>query len=472
MREIFLCLLNLSVTSSFLIVAVLLLRIMLKNSPKWVRYILWGMVALRLLIPFSFESKLSVLPNAQKIDSTSLSSTSYVSTTPAVADTTASTTQSVDVMTILSYIWIFGVAVMLCYMLISFFKVHRMVKESVKLRDNIYICDHVESPFVLGMLSPKIYLNSALSKKECRYIIAHEQTHIRHRDNIWKPLGFFALCLYWFNPLVWVSYFLFVKDVELFCDESVVKSLSKTGKKKYSSVLLACSASRGTVPACPLAFAENGIKTRVKNILSYKKPALYVVVISVILCVITMIFFMTSPVSAKETEKVEVAPTVVATETVTEEVTEPPTEAPTEQKTEKPTQKPTEKPTQVPTDPPVEEYYDDSYYDDSYYDDSYVDDDYYWKNMPIEEKGVIFKEQLEKNALKNNDIFSVNSNSSSNYGSSSYNNSSPNYDLSSNASSSGPGAIVWDVNSYSPSSSSQLKNTLNSGTTASAYKGY
>ncbi len=367
MREIFLYLLNLSVTSSFLIVAVLLLRIMLKNSPKWVRYILWGMVALRLLVPFSFESKLSVLPNAQKIDSTSLSSTSYVSSAPAVADSTATatTTQSVDIMTLLSYIWVFGVAVMLCYMLLSFLKVHRMVKESVKLRDNIYICDHVESPFVLGMVSPKIYLNSALSKKECRYIIAHEETHIRHRDNIWKPLGFLTLCLYWFNPLVWVSYFLFVKDVELFCDESVVKTLSKTGKKKYSSVLLACSVSKATVPACPLAFAENGVKSRVKNILSYKKPALYVVVISVILCVITMVFFMTSPVSAKEAEKEVTVPTVVATEAVTVEATEPPTEEATEQKTEKPTQKPTE----APTDPPAQEYYDDSYYDESYYND-------------------------------------------------------------------------------------------------------
>ncbi|MBQ7134116.1 MAG: hypothetical protein IJO20_06430 [Ruminococcus sp.] len=347
MREIFLSVLNLSVQASFLIVAVLLLRLMLKNSPKWVRYILWGMVALRLLVPFSFESRLSVLPNAQKIDSTSLSSTSYVSTSYAVADTTASTTQSVDVMTLLSYIWVFGVAVMLCYMLLSFLKVHRMVKERVKLRDNIYICDHVDSPFVLGMVSPKIYLNSSLSKSECRYIIAHEQTHIRHRDNIWKPLGFFTLCLYWFNPLVWVSYFLFVKDVELFCDESVVKTLSKTGKKKYSSVLLSCSVSKATVPACPLAFAENGVKSRVKNILSYKKPALYVVVISVILCVITMVFFMTSPVSTKETENVEVAPTEVETEAVTEVLTEAPSVNPTEPPTEKPTQKPTEAPKEV-----------------------------------------------------------------------------------------------------------------------------
>lgn len=427
MREIFLSVLNLSVTSSFLIVAVLLLRIMLKNSPKWVRYILWGMVALRLLVPFSFESRLSVLPNAQKIDSTSQSSTSYVSTTYAVDTTTATATtaQSGDMMTLLSYIWLFGVAVMLCYMLLSFLKVHRMVKESMKLRDNIYICDRVSSPFVLGIVNPKIYLNSALSKKECRYIIAHEQMHIRHSDNIWKPLGFFALCLYWFNPLVWVSYFLFVKDVELFCDESVVKSLSKTGKKKYSSVLLACSASRGAIPACPLAFAENGIKARVKNIFSYKKPALYVVVISVVLCVITMVFFMTSPVSAKEAEKVEVTKievaieaTEVLTEPETEAPTEPPTEALTEPETEKQTEKPTEapkqvqniintptstqEPTQVPTSPTISESYEEENIDDNISDsgDETLDVD---RNRDELYSGII--NQIKLNPHKNNSIY-------------------------------------------------------------------
>lgn len=370
MHEFFTKILNLSIIASFLIVAVIILRLVFARAPKWIRYILWSAVALRLLFPFSFESEFSVLPNAQKIDSTSISSTSYVSSAFAV-DNTAVTTESVDVLTILSYIWVFGVAVMLCYMLISFIKVHRIVRECVKLRDNIYLCDHIDSPFVLGIVNPKIYLNSSLNKTYRRYIIAHEEAHIRHRDNIWKPLGFFVLCLYWFNPLVWASYFLFVKDVELLCDESVVKSLSKPEKKKYSSVLLMCSASRGTVPACPLAFAENGVKTRVKNVLSYKKPAFYVVVISVLLCIITMMLFMTSPVSAKETQKADVKPTEAVTEAMTEVSTE--TEAPTDP----PTQKSTEKPTVAPTDPPVQEYYEESYYDNNYYGDSYSDDSHF-----------------------------------------------------------------------------------------------
>jgi hypothetical protein len=225
-----------------------------------------------------------------------------------------------------------------------------MVRESVLYKDNIYLCDHVSSPFVLGILSPKIYLNSSISKKDSKLIIAHERTHIKHLDNLWKPLGFVLLSVYWFNPLCWLSYFLFVKDIELFCDESVVKTLSKNGKKNYSFALLSCSASKNMVTACPLAFAENSVKTRVKNILSYKKPALYVVVISVVLCVITMLMFMTSPVSAKEVEKKDVATATTTAETIKETAAETtvPTVAQTQAETVAPTEKPVEKQTKTP----------------------------------------------------------------------------------------------------------------------------
>ncbi len=342
MSALFLKILNLSVVSSFLIIAVIVLRSVLKNSPKFIRYVLWAMVGLRLVIPFSFESRLSILPNAQKIDSTVASATSYV--TSAQMPVASTPVAKLDVMSILSFVWLAGVVAILLYMAISFVRVHLMVRESLRLRDNIYICDRVSSPFVLGVVKPKIYLGSTLSKRDMRYIIAHEETHIKHGDNIIKPLAFVILSLYWFNPLVWVSYFLFVKDIELFCDESVVKGLSKTGKKKYSTVLLNCSMSKNTVTACPLAFAENNVKKRVKNVLSYKKPAFYVVVISVLLCIITMMLFMTSPVSAKETQKADVKPT----EAVTEAVTEVPTE------TEAPTDPPTRKPTKPAIEPLIE----------------------------------------------------------------------------------------------------------------------
>ena len=373
MSALFLQILNFSVVSSFLIVAVIVIRALLNKSPKWIRYILWVMVGLRLVVPFSLESRLSILPNAQDIDSTVSTTTSYVSTAQVNPTTASSTTP--DVMSVLSYVWLSGVILMLLYMAVSFVRVHLLVRESIKLRDNIYICDRVGSPFVLGVIKPKIYLNSSLAKRDMKYIIAHEEAHIRHHDNIFKPLAFLILNLHWFNPLVWVCYFLFVKDIELFCDESVVKSLGKKGKKKYSTVLLNCNMSKTTITTCPLAFAENNVKTRVKNVLSYKKPALYVVVISIVLCVITMMLFMTSPVSAKEKEdKTEVEPSETVTENVEEVTTKAPTKKPTEPPTKPPTEKPTEKPTEAPTDPPVQEYYEESYYDNNSYDGSYSDD--------------------------------------------------------------------------------------------------
>lgn len=327
--------LSLSTTASFLMVAVIVLRFVLKKAPKGMRYFLWAMVGLRLLFPFEIESPFSVLPSKNELQSVSTPSTTVsVNTAPVLEN------EGVSVLEVLAYIWLAGAVLMLLYMLISFVRVHLMVRESVKYKDGIYLCDHVNSPFVLGVIKPKIYLNSEMSKRDMNLIIAHERTHIKHFDNIWKPLGFVLLCVYWFNPLCWVSYFLFVKDIELFCDESVVKNLSEQDKKNYSYALLSCSMSKNIVTACPLAFAENSVKTRVKNILSYKKPALYIIVISATLCVFTMLMFMTNPVSAKEIETVEkVSPTVV--ETIAE--TSAPTVAPTEAETEAPTQAPTEK---------------------------------------------------------------------------------------------------------------------------------
>lgn len=347
---------SLSITASFLMVAVIVLRLLLKKSPKGMRYFLWAMVGLRLVFPFEIESPFSVLPSKSEFSSVPVSTTDVTTNVDAVA-----VTDGVSTLEVLTYIWITGVVLMLLYMLISFIRVHLMVRESVLYKDGIYLCDHVRSPFVLGVLNPKIYLNSSMSKRDMKLIVAHERTHIKHGDNIWKPLGFILLSIYWFNPLCWVSYFLFVKDIELFCDESVVKDLSEQDKKSYSYALLSCSISKNMVTACPLAFAENSVKLRVRNILSYKKPAVYIIAISATLCVVTMLMFMTHPVSAKEVEKTEnITPTI--SETVTE--TTAPTQAPTEIETQAPTEKPTEK----QTEPPVEsDYDDDSYYDESYY---------------------------------------------------------------------------------------------------------
>ena len=349
---------SLSITASFLMVAVIVLRLLLKKSPKGMRYFLWAMVGLRLILPFEIESPFSVLPSKTELKNVSVP-------TPNVSENTISTIASdgINVLDVLTYVWITGAVLMLLYMLISFIRVHLMVRESVVYKDGIYLCDHVRSPFVLGVLNPKIYLNSSMSKRDMKLIIAHERTHIKHGDNIWKPLGFILLSIYWFNPLCWVSYFLFVKDIELFCDESVVKTLSKKGKKNYSYALLSCSTNKNMVTACPLAFAENSVKLRVRNILGYKKPAMYIIAISVALCVVTMLMFMTHPVSAKEVEKSE-----NVTETVFETVAETtvPTVAETEIETQAPTNAPTEKPTEKQAEPDVENDYDDSYYSEDY----------------------------------------------------------------------------------------------------------
>ena len=235
MSAIFTEILNLSVMASFLIFAVLVLRLLTKKAPKGVRYIFWAMVGLRLAVPFSFESRLSLLPNAQSFDASVDTSTAYVPTVSAIAQQTA--VDKISIADILPYIWAGGVAIMLLYMLISFVRVKLMVREAVPYKDNIYLCDHVHSPLVLGIVNPKIYLSSSMSKREMNLVINHERTHIRHGDNIWKPFAFLLLSVYWFNPLCFVAYFLFVKDIELFCDESVTKTLSRTARKKYSYAL-------------------------------------------------------------------------------------------------------------------------------------------------------------------------------------------------------------------------------------------
>lgn len=338
--------LSLSITASFLMVAVIVLRLLLKKSPKGMRYFLWAMVGLRLVFPFEIESPFSVLPSKTELKNVSVP-------TPNVSENTISTIASdgINVLDVLTYVWITGAVLMLLYMLISFIRVHLMVRESVVYKDGIYLCDHVRSPFVLGVLNPKIYLNSSMSKRDMKLIIAHERTHIKHGDNIWKPLGFILLSIYWFNPLCWVSYFLFVKDIELFCDESVVKTLSKKGKKNYSYALLSCSTNKNMATACPLAFAENSVKLRVRNILGYKKPAVYIIAISVTLCVVTMLMFMTHPVSAKEVEKSDVVEATATAETIKETTVE--TTAPivseTQASTVASTEKPTEKQAQIPT---------------------------------------------------------------------------------------------------------------------------
>lgn len=306
MNEIFVKIFNMSFVSLWLILAVIILRLLLRKSPKWIRCVLWAMVAVRLIVPFSFESGFSLVPNAQALNESSYSSTAYISSDigDVVGNLSADSAEQAentfpDILEIASLVWAAGTVIMFLYMLLSYVILAGRLRERIKLKDNIWICDRIKSPFVFGVIRPQIYLLSSMSEEERKYVIAHETTHLKRFDHIWKPLGFLLLCIHWFNPFCWLAYWLFNKDIELACDESVIRELDAKGKKGYSTALLMCSSVRHSVSACPLAFGENNIKQRIKSILDYKKPAARVIVITLAACFAVAVSFMTDPLSAK-----------------------------------------------------------------------------------------------------------------------------------------------------------------------------
>lgn len=310
LESVFLKLVNMSLSASFLILAVMLVRLLFKKAPKWIFCLLWGCVALRLLIPFSIESSFSLLPSSDPLPAEILYTPEPMiesgipqidefinpilseSMTPAPG---ASVNPTQVWSFILAAVWVIGMALLLLYALVSYLLVRRKVRESVPLQDNIRLCDKIPSPFILGMLRPMIYLPSSMNDADAAYVIAHENAHLARRDHLWKPFGFALLILHWFNPLVWVGYILLCRDIELACDEKVIGKMETAEKKQYSEVLLACSVHRRLIAACPLAFGEVGVKERIKNVLNYKKPAFWIIVLALIACVVTAVCFLTNP---------------------------------------------------------------------------------------------------------------------------------------------------------------------------------
>ena len=293
--RIFLQVLNMSFTGGIIILFVLLARLVLRRAPKVFSYALWAVVLFRLVCPFSFESVFSLLPvNAKPIpDDILLSQTPQITTGIAFVnravnnslpapDVAASVNPLQIWVSISSYLWLLGIAVLLIYSIVSLIKLQRRLKGATLERDNIYLSDTIDTPFVMGFVRPKIYLPSTLGEEEKQYIILHEQTHIKRLDHVVKILSFFVLCLHWFNPLIWVAFFLSGKDMEMSCDEAVIKELGTEVKKDYSSSLLTLSTGRRIVGGTPLAFGEGDTKGRIKNVLNYKQPAFWVVVVAVI----------------------------------------------------------------------------------------------------------------------------------------------------------------------------------------------
>ena len=305
MTALFFKILDMSITASWLVLAVIILRPILTKAPKWIRGILWSFVALRLVFPFSIDSIFSMMP---RFDSRSV--TIYETKTEAIVLDLPAFNQAVDslvtnpgdsvdpmqiLMFVLSIIWVIGIISMLSYMTVTYLLIKRKVKEAVLLEDNIWVCDRIATPFILGVIKPKIYLPTSINSTDTEYVIAHEKAHIKRLDHLWKPLAFLLLCVYWFNPLLWVAYALLCKDIELACDEKVIDELGTQIKKPYCEALVNCSISRKSISACPLAFGENGVKARIKSVLSFKKAGIVITAFSLSLAIIVAIGFLTNP---------------------------------------------------------------------------------------------------------------------------------------------------------------------------------
>ena len=311
MSELFLKIVNMSISASWVVIAVLTLRFCLKKAPKWVNVLLWGIVAARMVFPFSIESVLSLIPSAETISPTIMmeQSPSVQTGVPALnhvinpvisGSFTPAPGASANPLQIwipvLAGIWLFGIAALFLYSAVSYWRLRRKVCEAVILRGNIYQSEKVCSPFVLGIIRPKIYLPYHMDSREMGHVIAHEQTHICRRDHWWKPLGFLLLTIHWFNPLMWLSYVLLCRDIELACDEKVIGEMGNEQRADYTQALVTCSVGRRVIAACPLAFGEIGVKERVKSVMNYKKPAFWIVLASVIVCAVIAVCFLTNPI--------------------------------------------------------------------------------------------------------------------------------------------------------------------------------
>lgn len=312
MEKAFIEILNMGLTATWVVLAVFAVRALCHKAPKSLTVCLWALVGLRLVCPFLAESVLSLIPSAEIVSPdillakqpeihtgvTMLNS----SVNPLLAEhLTPTPMASANPMQIVAFVasvvWIAGMAVMFIYSLVSYLWLRHKTKVSLCYRDNIYFCDSIATPFVFGVIKPRIYLPSGMDEAQMQSVIAHEEAHLRRKDHWWKTVAFFLLSVYWFHPLLWVSYLLFSRDMERACDERVVRKLEPEARKRYAEALVACSLQKRMMFACPLAFGEVGVKNRVKSVLSYKKPAVWIAAVTVVAGIAIAVCFLTNPVS-------------------------------------------------------------------------------------------------------------------------------------------------------------------------------
>ncbi|HHW32197.1 MAG TPA: peptidase M56 [Clostridiaceae bacterium] len=320
MEAVFLKLVNLSLTASVMVLAVILVRLLFRKAPKWLFCLLWGLVALRLILPFSIESAFSLIPCAEPLPQEILYSANpqiqsgisavgqvinslpWESMAPAVG---VSVTPTKFWLFLLSWVWLAVAAAMLLYTLISSLLLKRKLADATLYQKGIKQSELVDSPFVLGILHPVIYLPYKLNDADLAYIIVHEQAHIKRLDHWWKPLGFLLLSVYWFNPLLWAAYILLCRDIEAACDEKVVREMDREALRAYSTALLNCSTYHRRIAASPLAFGEVGVKERVKHVMNYRKPAFWIIIAAVVTLIVVAVCFLTNP---KDSDSIRIDP--------------------------------------------------------------------------------------------------------------------------------------------------------------------
>lgn len=335
MEELFLNILDMSVAAGWLILAVVLLRAVFRRAPKWFICLLWALVAFRLLCPFSVESRFSLLPDLKIANRIVNSGSAYIMENNAQGDLNSGYAEDYvegygdeyaegygegyigsgligenngseenarfaarkHIIDMAMSVWLCGFFAFLIYAVVSFYAIKKKTAESVRLRDNIYACDGVDMPFILGIVRPRIFMPSDIDAAYSDIVLTHEKAHIDRRDYIWKALGYLILAIYWFNPLCILAYVLFCRDMEMACDEKVVRSMDAEAKKTYSAALLSYSVRGKLIPRCPLAFGEVGVKARIKGILNYKKPTFWVITAAMLTCAVAVVCFLTNPVN-------------------------------------------------------------------------------------------------------------------------------------------------------------------------------
>jgi len=320
MENVFVEVLNMGLTATWVVLAVFAVRALCHKAPRSLTVCLWALVGLRLVCPFLAESVLSLIPSAEIVSPdillaeqpkihtgvTMLNSTvnpllsehlapDYSVSGAPMPEAGANPMQIIAF--VASVVWILGMAVMFAYSLGAYLWLRRKVRVSLCYRDNIYVCDSIATPFVFGVVKPRIYIPSGMEEGQIESVISHETAHLSRKDHWWKTIAFSLLSVYWFHPLLWISYLLLSRDIERACDERVVRELEPEARKRYAEALVACSLQKRRMLACPLAFGEVGVKNRVKSVLNYKKAAVWIVAVTVVAGVAVAVCFLTNPIS-------------------------------------------------------------------------------------------------------------------------------------------------------------------------------